>query len=41
MESLDLDHVIVVHAGEHRFPLSAEVEAVPVAQLLTNGFTVA
>jgi predicted AAA+ superfamily ATPase len=41
MESLDLDHVIVVHAGEHRFPLSAEVEAVPVAQLLTDGFTVA
>ncbi len=37
MESLDLDRVIVVHAGEHRFPLSAEVEAIPVAQLLTDG----
>lgn len=39
METLDLDRVIVVHAGEHRFPLSAEVDAVPVAQLLTDGFT--
>lgn len=41
MANLDLDHVIVVHAGEHRFPLSAEVQAIPVAQLLTDGFTVA
>ena len=28
----------MVHAGEHRFPLSDEVEAVPAAQLLTDGF---
>jgi predicted AAA+ superfamily ATPase len=37
METLDLDHLIVIHAGEHRFPLSTEVDAIPVAQLLTDG----
>jgi uncharacterized protein len=37
METLDLDRMVVVHAGEHRFPLSADIEAVPAALLLDSG----
>jgi hypothetical protein len=38
LETLDLDRIVVVHAGEHRFPLAPDVEAVPAVQLLTEGF---
>jgi uncharacterized protein len=34
LESLDLDHLFVVHAGAHRFPLTASITAVPAQQVL-------
>ncbi|NWG32507.1 MAG: ATP-binding protein [Rhodocyclaceae bacterium] len=34
-ESLKLDGLFVIHAGEHAFPLAAGIEAVPFAQLDT------
>lgn len=36
MSDLDLDRVIVVHAGAQRFPLASGVEAVPAADLLMH-----
>ncbi len=34
---LDLDRLLVVHAGEHRFPLDRRIEAVGAAELLAGG----
>lgn len=39
LNDLELDRVIVVHAGQQRFPLAAGVEAIPAAELLTTGIT--
>jgi len=38
LEDLDLDRVVVIHAGEHRFQLAAKVEAVPATEVLVSGF---
>ena len=32
---LDLDHLVVVHAGRHRFPLAERITAIGAAELLT------
>lgn len=40
LADLDLDHLLVVHAGDHRFPLGPGITAVPAEQLLTAGFEV-
>ena len=34
LTSLDLDHLYVVHAGSRRFPLTSEITAVPVSEVL-------
>jgi hypothetical protein len=34
LADLDLDRVVVVHAGEHRYPLAEQVEAVPARDAL-------
>lgn len=39
LADLDLDRVVVVHAGEHSFPLAPDVEAIPARALLTTGLT--
>ena len=40
VEDLGLDRVVVVHAGEHRYPLADRVEAVPARQaLMGDGIT--
>jgi len=40
LTDLDLDRVVVVHAGEHRYPLADRVEAVPAREaLLGEGLT--
>lgn len=36
MQDLELDHLVVVHAGERRFPLAERAEAIPAADLLTG-----
>lgn len=36
IESLDLDHLYVVHAGEHRLAMSSSVTAVPAREVLGN-----
>lgn len=36
IESLELDHLFVVHAGPHRFPLTERITAVPVAEVLLS-----
>lgn len=33
-ESLELDHLVVVHGGEHRFPMAASITAVPARDVL-------
>ena len=33
---LGLDHLFVVHAGPHRFPLTDQITAIPAAELLTT-----
>lgn len=33
LADLELDELVVVHAGEHAFPLSAEVRAIPLSRL--------
>jgi len=38
LDDLDLDRVIVAHAGMHRFPLAPKVEAIPARELLLRGF---
>lgn len=38
LDSLNLERIIVIHAGDHRFPLAPKVEAVPARELLINGF---
>ncbi|MXX64885.1 MAG: ATP-binding protein [Acidimicrobiia bacterium] len=35
LNDLDLDHLVVVHAGRHRFPLSEKITAVGATELLT------
>lgn len=37
LSDLSLDRIIVAHAGADRFPLAAQVEAIPVRQLLADG----
>jgi predicted AAA+ superfamily ATPase len=37
MQDLELDHLVVVHAGKQRFPLAERAEAIPAADLLTAG----
>lgn len=39
LDSLELDRIVVVHAGDHAFPLATNVDAVPARQLLSEGFT--
>jgi predicted AAA+ superfamily ATPase len=39
LEDLELDRLMVVHAGVHRFPLDDRIEAVGAAELLSGGFT--
>ncbi len=36
---LQLDHVFVVHAGRHRFPLAESVTAIPASEALVSGLT--
>jgi uncharacterized protein len=38
LEDIELTRVLVVHAGDRRFPLAPRVEAVPARELLTRGF---
>ena len=38
LETLDLDRIVYVHAGDHRFPLADRVEAIPARDLLLTGF---
>ena len=33
---LDLDHLVVVHAGRHRFPLAEKITAIGAVELLTS-----
>jgi len=35
LESLQLDHLYVVHGGTHHFRLDEHITAIPAAQLLT------
>lgn len=35
-ESLSLDHLYVVHAGEHTFPLSGDITALAFGRLVDN-----
>lgn len=37
LQDLKLDRLLVVHAGQARFPLAARVDAVPAAELLAEG----
>ena len=37
LHDLELDHLVVIHAGRHRFPLSSDITAVPAAEALTDG----
>lgn len=39
LADLGLDRVIVVHAGQHRFPLAPRVEAIPAREALTGALT--
>lgn len=41
LTDLDLTHLIVIHAGRHRFPLSEDITAVPAADVLTRGIIAA
>jgi predicted AAA+ superfamily ATPase len=41
LTDLDLTHLIVIHAGQHRFPLSDDITAVPAADVLTRGIPAA
>jgi hypothetical protein len=34
LETLELDHLFVVHAGSQRFPLSESITAVPATEVL-------
>ncbi len=34
LESLELDHLFVVHGGEHRFPMAASITAVPASGVM-------
>jgi hypothetical protein len=34
---LELDRLLVVHAGAHRFPLAETIEAVPAREVLVTG----
>jgi len=38
-EDLELDRLVVVHAGEHRFDLAHNVEAIGARELLIDGFS--
>ena len=33
---LDLDHLVVVHAGRHRFPMAERITAIGAVELLTS-----
>jgi hypothetical protein len=37
LTDLELDHVYVVHAGSHTFPLAERVTALPAATVLVEG----
>lgn len=37
LDDLDLDRMIVVHAGEHAFPLAPDVDAIPARHILLDG----
>ena len=37
LNDLDLDRVVVIHAGQHRFPLAERVTAIPAREALTLG----
>jgi len=37
LADLDLDHLVVIHAGTNRFPLAPRVTAIPAAQALVDG----
>ncbi|MGQ0743759.1 MAG: hypothetical protein ACT4OS_05385 [Acidimicrobiales bacterium] len=37
LAELDLDRILVVHAGTARFPLAERIEALPAADLLLGG----
>ncbi len=41
LTDLDLTHLIVIHAGRHRFPLSDDITAVPATDVLTRGIPAA
>ena len=41
LADLELDNVVVVHAGRHRFPLADRITAIPAADLLVEGFAAA
>ena len=36
LADLELDHLVVAHAGQHRFPLAGRITAVGAADLLTS-----
>lgn len=38
LTDLHLDRLVVVHAGEHEFPLAERIDAVPVTKVLTHGW---
>jgi hypothetical protein len=38
MDDLELDHLVVIHAGTERFMLAQTIEAVPAIQALTEGW---
>jgi uncharacterized protein len=37
LDDLDLDRLLVVHAGQHRYPLAPDIEAVPAQEVLAEG----
>lgn len=39
LADLELDRLLILHAGVHRFPLAEGIEAVPARELLISGFT--
>jgi predicted AAA+ superfamily ATPase len=41
LADLNLTHLIVIHAGRHRFPLGDDITAVPAADVLTRGILAA
>jgi hypothetical protein len=38
LADLDLDRLVVVHAGDDAFPLAERIDAVPAARLLVDGW---